>query len=412
MGLIVTSAPVVAATADSSLGSQFDTLHGATVRPAKGTPKPSSGTEVVLWSAGSYASAVVSGAGRVTVSVRGSACPGVIPTISVSSDGTELGTQEVTGQAEYQNLVFGSPLPSASHVIRVTMTNGAYIPSVCDVNAYVAGVSLAGVQSSAPPSTAKPGPSNTGVPAGTSLTVHQGDLTVTKDGTVIDALDIHGGLYIKANNVTITRTLVRGGPASANSLALVAAWWGFKGIKISDSTLKADTFSLTIDGLSGSNITASRLNISNVVDTVKVIGPNFTLQDSWLHDNFHSENDPHQSSGATHDDNVQVEGGDNILIQHNTLANAHNAAVMVTQNNRVTSNLHIRNNWISGGACSINMTQRAKGGPILGTSISGNRFSGGTYGNTCPMLIPATSPVSITDNVWDATDAPAVARRF
>src|SRR5690606_36358755 len=38
----------------------------------------------------------------------------------------------------------------------------------------------------------KPGAHNTGVPAGTDLTVHEGDLTITEDGTVVEGLDVRG----------------------------------------------------------------------------------------------------------------------------------------------------------------------------------------------------------------------------
>ena len=60
----------------------------------------------------------------------------------------------------------------------------------------------------------KPGSTNTGVPVGTALKVYNGDLNVTKDGTVIEALDIRGSVYVHANNVTIKKSLIRGGPAS------------------------------------------------------------------------------------------------------------------------------------------------------------------------------------------------------
>ena len=84
---------------------------------------------------------------------------------------------------------------------------------------------------SASAATARPGSSNTGVPVGTTLRVHQGDLVVTKAGTVIDSLDIRGEVYIKANNVKITRSIVRGGAAATKPRALVMAWWNFTGFR-------------------------------------------------------------------------------------------------------------------------------------------------------------------------------------
>ncbi len=48
------------------------------------------------------------------------------------------------------------------------------------------------------PSAGTPRAPASGVPAGTALTVHDGDLTVTEAGTVVDSMDIHGYLRIKA----------------------------------------------------------------------------------------------------------------------------------------------------------------------------------------------------------------------
>ncbi|WP_168202741.1 right-handed parallel beta-helix repeat-containing protein [Georgenia wutianyii] len=46
-----------------------------------------------------------------------------------------------------------------------------------------------------------------GVPDGTTLTP-SGSLTITEDGTVIDGLDVHGNIHIKADDVTIMNTRV------------------------------------------------------------------------------------------------------------------------------------------------------------------------------------------------------------
>ena len=44
----------------------------------------------------------------------------------------------------------------------------------------------------------KPSAMTTGVPAGTRLKVHRGDLVITKAGTHLDGLDIHGFVVVKA----------------------------------------------------------------------------------------------------------------------------------------------------------------------------------------------------------------------
>ncbi len=47
-------------------------------------------------------------------------------------------------------------------------------------------------------------------PAPSGRTVYEGDLHVTQPGAVVDSLDIHGFLRIKAANVTVKNTIVRG----------------------------------------------------------------------------------------------------------------------------------------------------------------------------------------------------------
>ena len=265
--------------------------------------------------------------------------------------------------------------------------------------------------SSASAAVARPGSSNTGVPVGTTLRVHQGDLVVTRAGTVIDGLDIRGHVYIKANNVRITRSIIRGGPAATKPRALVMAWWSFTGFRIEDSTLRATNRSLLIDGISGSNITATRVNVSNVVDPVKVIGPNVTVTRSWLHGNIHSENDPYHKDGRTHDDSVQITGGSNIVIQDNTLEDANNAAIQINQGVRLTSNVVIARNWLSDGVCTLNISA-GSGPPLRGVKITSNRFGLGSHAKRCPILSPKSSPVQFSGNVWDDTGGAAVPRFF
>src|SRR5207237_8813035 len=57
----------------------------------------------------------------------------------------------------------------------------------------------------------QPGPNNTGVPAGTTLTVFNGDLTIDTAGATYSNLDIHGYVKVNAPNVTIKNSIIRGG---------------------------------------------------------------------------------------------------------------------------------------------------------------------------------------------------------
>lgn len=398
---IACAASVPTVTAAQAATFQLGNL--ARMENATGTPRPGSGLHSKLGALGSYVETTVSGSGRVVVGVIGSYCGGY-PSVQAQVDGRVVGTQSIVDSHSYGSHLFGSSVADGSHRVRLTMINDINQPGICDSNAYVSSINMeSGVASVRAPSGVKPGSSNTGVPSGTVLQVHQGDLTITQPGTVVDALDIRGVVRIQADNVTLKRSIVRGGPASAASQALVAAWWNAKNFVIQDSTLAATNPTINLDGLSGSGITARRLNISRVVDTVKVIGSNVSVSDSWLHGNLHSDNDLNQSDGKTHDDNVQIEGGSNIRITGNTMEGSYNAAVMVTQNVSKTSDFILESNWLQGGACTVNVTERSRGGSIYGMAVRNNRFGVSRYGSTCPMRLPSSSPISVTSNIWDST---------
>src|SRR5699024_10014100 len=92
----------------------------------------------------------------------------------------------------------------------------------------------------------------TGVPAGTRLKVHKGDLTITKNGTVIDGLDIRGFVRIKASDVTIRNSVIRG-RAYNKDMHLVQASTGGKRIMIQDTEMYSANPSPYIKGIVGAD---------------------------------------------------------------------------------------------------------------------------------------------------------------
>lgn len=247
----------------------------------------------------------------------------------------------------------------------------------------------------------------TGAPTSDGLKVHTGNLVITEPGTVIDGWEIRGYVDIKADNVTIRNSVIEGGPRASAHRPLVASWWGHRNLLVEDSTLVAANPSVHTDGLSGAHFTARRLDISRVVDPIKVIGPNVLIEDCWLHDTFHSTNDPTQRDGVTHDDGIQIEGGSNIVVRGNVISDAHNAAIMITQNHSATSDLLIEDNVLSGGACQVNITEKPRGTALTGVTIRDNTFRPGSYGTTCPMRLPSSSPINESDNTWEADGSSA-----
>ena len=256
--------------------------------------------------------------------------------------------------------------------------------------------------------TARPGPTNTGVPAGTVLRPHYGNLTITTPGATYDALDIHGFVTIKAPNVTIKRSRIRGGVATGN-IGLVTNYSPTAtGFVLEDSELVPAYPSVWLDGAKGANFTLRRVNSHGTVDNVKVHGPNVVVENSWLHDTRYFASDPNQGGGGTHNDGVQVLGGHNIRISNNSITGARNAAIMVTQDFSATTDLQANGNFLDGGACTVNLAHK-KLTSMSGLTFRDNRFGRGSTYN-CPFLKSSGTTVTTSNNVY-ADNGAAVAIR-
>lgn len=252
-----------------------------------------------------------------------------------------------------------------------------------------------------------PGPSNTGAPEGRTLRVHEGDLTVSTDGAVIDGLDIHGFLRIEADDVVVRNSVVRGRDPRNRNESLVAAYGDHRNFLIEDSTLVTDDPSGYVDGLKGHHFTARRLDVSRVVDSAVVFGDDVSIEDSWFHDNSYFSPWAGQPDGQTHNDSVQIEGGRSVRLVGNVFEEAHNAAVMITQNHSATREVEIVGNLLSGGGCTVNIDEKGRG-PI-DITMRDNTFGPSRLG--CPVIGPASSAPRMEDNVSADTSQQVVARR-
>ncbi|SDO36671.1 hypothetical protein SAMN05216368_11628 [Cryobacterium flavum] len=246
--------------------------------------------------------------------------------------------------------------------------------------------------------TATAGATTTGVPSGTALTVHSGDLTITKAGTIVSGLDIRGLVKIQAANVTIKNSIVRGRTMNAPG-ALINNLGGFSGLKITDTELYPSNPSPDVNGIYGYNFTATRVEIHGVIDAVHITGSNVTIQQSWLHSNLHYTNDPNQGGSASHDDSIQIQKGSNIRVIGNTISGAHSAGVQITQDRGDVSNFTFTNNNADGGKCTINIAQKTYG-PIYGAVITDNKFGRNTRVVNCAIISPSTTKISTARNYY------------
>jgi hypothetical protein len=255
----------------------------------------------------------------------------------------------------------------------------------------------------------KPGPGNTGVPPGTQLKVVQGNQSFDTPGQVVSGLDIHGFVTIGARNVTIRNSIIRGGTPKCNSAVISVADDYSATAVIEDSEIVASSPSPCLDGIWAFNTTMTRLNIHGVVDGVKA-HDNSLVQDSWIHDLSRFASDPNQNGGATHNDGVQTyDGNRHVTLRHNTLdaGKDGNAAYQLSQDlGKVATDIHVENNWVDGGGCTLNFAHEGGPTPMTGIYVVGNRF-GHNSKFDCPMLISTQTVLSQNSgNVYDDTGKP------
>jgi hypothetical protein len=262
------------------------------------------------------------------------------------------------------------------------------------------------------PTVTKPGADNTGVPAGTALTRHDGDLTITTAGAHIDALDIHGYVKIAAPNVRITRSIIRGGAAATSVRGLLESYTTANtGLVVEDSELRPANPSWFIEGAKVQNATLRRVEITGTVDGIGVHGNNVRVDGSWIHDLSYYTPFPHQADNQTHNDGIQVHLGSGLRVVGSTITTNHNAAVMVTPSTGPVSDMHITGNWLDHGGCTINVSEKGRGA-ITGTVVTDNKFGRNSI-HSCPILFPpATGAVAETiGNVYE-DDGTAVPIRY
>ncbi|MBD9699138.1 hypothetical protein IGS67_06485 [Flavimobilis sp. GY10621] len=250
-----------------------------------------------------------------------------------------------------------------------------------------------------PSTSSRPDENSAGLPHGTKLDVHKGDLTITKDGTVIDGLDVRGFIRVHADNVVIKNSIVRGRDIGAQNMHLVQASNGSSNLVIRDTTLASDTLSPYIKGIVGWNFTLDRVRIHRVVDQVSIIGDNVTIKNSLLHGNLFYEQDPNYSGGPTHDDNIQVSIGTNLRFVNNVMIDTTNAAIMVTQDRGKVSDMLVKDNYMDGGACTVNLAEKSHG-PLQGMTFRDNTFGTATRHPHCAILSPQSTTVTHSGNTF------------
>ena len=218
-----------------------------------------------------------------------------------------------------------------------------------------------------------PGPDNTGVPAGTTLTRYTGPCTITSTRTLnaVDATNCDA-LLIRAPNVVITNSLTPRIDATAADDASVT---------ITDSTVNAGNW--TDGAIWGYNFTATRVEVTGGQHSVHC-NDNCTLVDSWLHDQYNPD-------GESYHNNAFISnGGTNMLIRHNTL---HCTAILNSTD----------------GGCTADLSLFGDFDPITHVTVDANLFKANNssisycaYGGYSPSKpYPVAEYIVFTNNVFE-----------
>lgn len=278
----------------------------------------------------------------------------------------------------------------------------------------------------------QPTATTSGVVAGTALKAYNtsgADLVITKDGTVLDGLDIYGDIKVRAKNVTIKNSRLHGGKAvpKANTGIIDANSAAVVNLVVQDNTLIPDSPSYYRDGIVGHDYTAKRNHIQGTNDGLGIFnrpgGPvaaNVTAEGNYIHGLTFFSNDPAHSDG-THNDGIQVQGGENIRIAgNNVVATSKPGAgsapnprgthagtgIMLQQNVAKLANVVVDKNWVDDGQTSINV-DNGKYSNITVT-LSGNKLGRNQFdfdnGSKYPVRVisraASTTPGLTTTNRW------------
>ncbi|TFD69740.1 hypothetical protein E3T47_00655 [Cryobacterium ruanii] len=232
--------------------------------------------------------------------------------------------------------------------------------------------------------------------------MHEGDINVTKAGTVLSGLDVRGLVKISAPNVTIENSIIRGRAMNGPG-ALIDNLGGYSNLVVTDTELSPSTASPDANGIYGYNFTATRLNINNVIDGIHITGSNVSVRDSWIHDHMHYRTDPNQGGSPSHDDGIQVQAGNNVSVTGSRLTDSHSAAVQITQDRGAVSNFTFSDNFADGGACTVNIAEKSYG-PIRGATITDNSFGRDSRLANCAVIAPTTTKIDFAHNYFVPDD--------
>ncbi|WP_162891296.1 hypothetical protein [Aeromicrobium sp. A1-2] len=252
-----------------------------------------------------------------------------------------------------------------------------------------------------PSSCGYPDETNTGVPAGVKLKA-SGSVNASKDGQVIDGLDIRGEINVTAKNVTIKNTRVTGGRGVGTADWVVIVRPGADNLTIVDSEIMTPVGSqqdiACVFNIGDSKPTVKRVNIHACSAGVSSGGG--LVEDSYIHGMA-------SVPGLSHDVGVASNGSGGMTVRHNTIFNQYDqtAAVAFYQDFGTQKNNLVEDNLLAGGGYCVYGGAGQKG-KTANIRFINNRFSKkysprcGYYGVVASFDL-GDSGNAWTGNYWD-----------
>lgn len=241
-----------------------------------------------------------------------------------------------------------------------------------------------------------PDETNTGVPPETSLSA-SGSLTVDVDGTIIEDLDISGGITIQASNVLIRRCKVHRDPTPGFGCIRIQSG---SGLIIEDTEMFYESNADPVAVISGGSYTLRRCNIHSVTEGPRA-GSDVTIEDCYIHDLIRIE--------GGHIDAIQTTGGSNITIRHNTilpynaaLDDPMNAAYICKGDFANIFDVLFESNVLNGGNFTLYLVSDSF--TVSDVISRGNRW-GRDY-RFGPTSIVGVANLTWENNVWDDDNTP------
>jgi hypothetical protein len=247
---------------------------------------------------------------------------------------------------------------------------------------------------------------NVGVKPGVPLTPVSGEVTLSTRGQVYENKLVTGGITVTAPNVTIRNVKL---VATDEYYGIRAFGWlhDTSGLLVEDVEIDMNG-RLGIKGIAFDGYTARRVFFHNGSDCAH-FGSDIVIEDSLCMSGPDANDDGWPDStgfcnGEEHFDGLQSDGGDNIIIRHNTIRNpcSQTSAILMSTNTSGIRDVTISDNLMGGGGYTL----YCNAGPdVPNERVTGNRFARTWYSKS--GYWGATTGCQDADvysgNVWDDT---------